>query len=89
MTQAYSNVYFLVLLRGVDILACTWIWRDYDITISSMCGLQLRTAKPAWWAKILGNTLNWLQAGHCESAIIADTDRCQQALNILNGNTNP
>jgi hypothetical protein len=85
MTQAYSNVYFLVLLRAVDILACSWIWRDYDITISSMCGLQLRTAKPAWWAKILGNTLNWLQAGHCESAIIADTDRCQQALSILQG----
>lgn len=81
--MTYRNTYFLVLLRAIDILACSWIWRDYDITISSMCGLELRKAQPAWWARWLGGLLNKLQAGHCESAIIADTDRCREALSIL------
>jgi hypothetical protein len=85
MTQPYNNVYFLVLLRGVDILFCTWIWRDYDITISSMCGLELRKPDPKWWAVLLGGALNKIQAGHCESAIVADTARAMAALIILKG----
>jgi hypothetical protein len=83
MTQAYSNGYFLVLLRAVDVLACTWIWRDYDITISSMTGLELRKPAPARWARILGWVLNHLQTGHCELAIAADELRCLEALKIL------
>lgn len=80
-----NNTYFLVLARSVDILACSWIWRDYDITISSMCGLELRKPAPARWAKILGGALNWLQTGHCESAIAADITRCKAALGVLGG----
>ncbi len=83
MTSKYSQAYFLVLLRAVDILFCTWIWRNYDITISSMCGLELRRPLPKWWARWLGGVLNWIQPGHCESAIIADTARCLSALVIL------
>ena len=84
MPKVYnSNAYFLVVLRAVDILACTWIWRNYDITISSMCGLELRKFKPAWWAQMLGGFLNWLQPGHCESAIIADRARLIAAQVIL------
>lgn len=79
----YSNTYFMVLLRAVDILACTWIWRGYDITISAMCGLQLRTTAPARWARWLGGMLNWLQKNHCEMAISSDTLRCLQALKVL------
>ena len=78
-----SNTYFLVILRSVDILACSWIWRDYDITISSMCGLELRKAAPARWARWLGGVLNWLQKEHCEMAIASDMLRCMQALKVL------
>lgn len=79
----YSNSYAMVLARSLDILACSWIWRDYDITISSMTGLELRKSAPARWAKILGWCLNHLQANHCEQAIVADIARCTEALKIL------
>ena len=78
-----NNTYAMVLARAVDILACTLIWRDYDVTISSMCGLQLRTATPALWARILGWTLNHLQANHCELAILADLQRAKTTLQML------
>lgn len=81
----FNNSYGLVIARALDILACTWIWRDYDITISSMTGLELRKPAPARWARLLGWVLNNLQAGHCESAIVADRERCKAALEILGG----
>jgi hypothetical protein len=83
MSTGYNNAYFFVILRGVDIVACTWIWRDYDITISSMAGLELRKPKPALWARLLAGFLNWLQKNHCEQAIAADTLRALQALKVL------
>ncbi len=83
MTNAYSNAYYLVLARTIDIMLCGWIWRDYDITISSMTGLELRKSAPARWARLLGGFLNWLQKGHCEAAIAADTIRLYQAAAIL------
>lgn len=79
----YSNTYLLVIARSIDILACSWVWRDYDITISSMCGLELRKPRPASWARILGWCLNHIQANHCELAIVADRQRSSQALRIL------
>ena len=84
VSEPYSNAYFLVLLRGVDILFCTWAWRDYDITISSMCGLELRKGSAGTrWMQALGRALNWLQANHCELAISADKARLTQAAAIL------
>jgi hypothetical protein len=80
---AYSNSYVMVLARTIDILLCGWVWRDYDVTISSMTGLELRKPTPRAWARILGWILNHLQARHCEMAIIADRERAQQALAIL------
>lgn len=78
-----NNSYGMVLARSVDILACSWIWRDYDITISSMAGLEMRKPKPKLWARILGGALNLLQNGHCEMAIAADKTRAQGALQTL------
>ena len=78
-----SNAYAMVLARAVDIFACTLLWRDYDVTISSMCGLQLRTASPALWARLLGGTLNTLQTNHCELAIAADLQRAKTTLQML------
>ncbi len=85
----FSKSYGVLLARAVDVLLCTWIWRDYDITISSMTGLELRRSNPIWWAKGLGWVLNKIQSGHCEKAIAADTARAQAALAILTGKVNP
>lgn len=79
----YSNSYVMVLARTIDILACGWIWRTYDITISSMCGLELRNNVPKKWAVFLGWVLNTIQANHCEQAIAADIERAMQALGKL------
>jgi hypothetical protein len=81
----YDNSYLFVLMRSLDILTGSWIWRDYDITVSSMTGLALRNPSPPRWARILGGFLNWLQTNHCELAIQADLLRCQQAEAILFG----
>lgn len=85
----YNNSYGMVIARTIDILACSWVWRDYDITISSMTGLELRKPNAARWAKILGGFLNFLQANHCELAIAADEMRANQALSILHDNSRP
>jgi hypothetical protein len=82
---SYNNSYGVVLARTVDILLCGWIWRDYDITISSMAGLAMRAIRPPLWAHLLHVLLNRIQANHCELAIQADIERCQQALKMLNG----
>lgn len=75
-----NNSYTMVIARTIDIMFCGWIWRNYDITISSMCGLELRKGAAAKrWAKILGGFLNKCEAGHCELAILADIARLQEA----------
>ncbi len=84
-----QNTYAWVLARTIDILLCGWVWRDYDITISSMCGLELRRPLPAWWARVLGGALNFCFKGHCEKAIAADTQRATEALAILSGAVRP
>jgi hypothetical protein len=83
------NSYGLVIARSVDILACSWIWRDYDITISSMAGLELRKPAPARWARVLGGILSKLQTNHCELAIVADLARVVAAEAILTGKVKP
>jgi hypothetical protein len=80
-----NNAYVTVLARAVDIVCCTIIWRNYDVTISSMCGLELRKPNPAWWAKILGGMLNKIQANHCELAIQADLLRATSTIGMLLG----
>ncbi len=83
-TTPYDNSYVFVLARTIDILFCGWIWRQYDLTISAECGLELRKATPRIWAIVLGRWfLNKLQANHCELAIQADRYRAHAALQIL------
>jgi hypothetical protein len=79
----YSKGYAIVLARSVDIMLAGWVWRTADVTISSLCGLELRKPAPRKWARILGWILNHLQRNHCELAIQADRERAQQALQIL------
>jgi hypothetical protein len=78
-----NNTYAFLLVRAVDVLGCAWIWRQVDVTISSMAGLELRNPQPKTWAKILGGALNWIQKGHCEMAIQGDIQRAQDALKLL------
>lgn len=75
--------YISKVLLYFDIFVCALIWRDADITISSMTGLELRKTTPRIWALVLGGALNRIQRGHCESAIIHDIGRAQTALRIL------
>jgi hypothetical protein len=86
---AYNRSYAVTVARAIDILAATLWRRDYDITISSLCGLELRKAAPARWARILGAFLNWLETNHCELAIKADLQRLAEAQAILTGMAKP
>ena len=79
MNQGYA----VVILRNIDLFFAGIIWRDYDITISAHCGLELRKPSPRLWARVLGGALNKIQANHCEFAIAADADRAKSALSLL------
>lgn len=87
--MAFNNSYGVLLARTIDVLTCSWIWRDYDITISSMTGLELRKPAPARWARILGWCLNHIEPHHCEMAIAADLLRAQTAQAVLTGKEKP
>lgn len=78
-----NNGYAFKFLIAIDIFVCSIVWRDPDITISSMCGLELRKPAPRWWARWLGGALNKIQTNHCESAIGGDQTRALAALKIL------
>lgn len=79
----YNRGFGVVVARAIDILFAAVIWRDYDITISSLTGLELRKPNPRWWARALGWSLDHLSKGHCEGAIKADIFRAREALTLL------
>lgn len=67
-----------------DILTFSLFKRQYDVTISSWCGLEMRKGVTGnQFGRALGWVLNRLQANHCEEAITADTARAQAALIYL------
>ena len=71
------------VLFFLDLFICGLIWRMPDITISSMCGLELRRPNPAWWAKAISDFCDVFEADHCEKAIAADAERAHSALQTL------
>lgn len=79
----FNNAWAIVILRALDVFWACVIWRDYDVTISSYTGLDLRKPKPQRWSRMLGWVLEHIQKGHCEGAIKADIERCKTALAIL------
>lgn len=87
--MSYNRSYWLTFWRSVDLFFACLIFRDYDITISSFTGLEMRKASPRWWARVLNWFLNRIQKGHCEIAIAADTERAQESLKILTGVVQP
>lgn len=59
------------------------LWsRNFDITISSQCGLYWRKGPPLFW-RLLHHALNALQPGHCEAAMAGDRARALAALKLL------
>jgi hypothetical protein len=60
------------------------LWsRDFDITISSQCGLYWRKGNPPVFWHVLHIGLNLLQKDHCELALLGDLARAQAAIKLL------
>lgn len=60
------------------------LWsRDFDITISSQCGLYWRKGNPPAFWHLLHVVLNALQKNHCEDALKGDLTRAQSAIKLL------
>jgi hypothetical protein len=60
------------------------LWsRDFNITISSQCGLYWRRGNPPVFWSLLHRLLNTLQPGHCELAMAGDLARAQAAIKLL------
>jgi len=72
------NTWLVKVLLAADVFFCSIIWRDPNITISSMTGLERRKIAPRWWAKLMP-----LTKAHCEGAITHDIWRAQEALRRL------
>jgi hypothetical protein len=88
--MAWANTYTHALAIAADMFGSAILWanKTADVTISSVCGLELR--REALGQKsatqrlvILGKVLNWIQPGHCEMAIAADMSRLETARTFL------
>lgn len=80
-----SGTYTRILATSVDILLAAAVWRQYDITISSHCGLALRNPSGNRLLRGLGRLLNTIQRNHCELAIQGDMERAKEAITALWG----
>ncbi len=79
-----TGAYWFKFILGVDMLGAAILFRDPDVTISSMTGLALRRTTPPIWAIVLGRWfLNRLQKDHCELAIVHDIMRAKGAIKLL------
>lgn len=87
--MTYNRGYFVTVLRSIDLFVACLIWKDYDITISSFTGLEMRKAYPRRWARALNWFLDKLETNHCELAIEADITRASKSLQILTGAVQP
>lgn len=84
--MSWDQTYTHALAIGADMLGSEVAFSNdgADITISSMCGLELRKrtlGQPYSQSLVdLGEALNKIQLDHCELAITADLVRCQTAI---------
>ncbi len=83
--MGFQRGYAYKVLLYLDILGCSVIWRDPDVTISSETGLAMRKPNPPRWAKVLNAVLNRIQPNHCQLAIQDDIDRAKRAIVYLGG----
>ena len=60
------------------------LWsRDFDLTISSQCGLYWKRGNPPLFWSVLHRILNGLQKDHCEQACLGDLARARVAIKEL------
>lgn len=79
-----TGAYWFKFLLYLDIFVGSLFARDPDVTISSYCGLALRS-KGNLGLRILGKGLNAISRNHCENAIASDIARAKSAITRLGG----
>lgn len=82
--MSWSNTYTHTVVIGVDILTASIFWNTSNVTVSSLCGLELRRGYKHTPLALLGALLNKISKNHCELAIQADLGRQAKATLLLN-----
>lgn len=80
-----GKAYWFKFLVYLDIFVGSLFARDPDVTISSYCGLALRSPAGNRFLRGLGRILNTISRNHCEQAIASDIARAQAAIGRLRG----
>ena len=84
--MSWQGTWTYIVARSADVFTASVIWNEADVTVSSICGLELRAgSKGDPTLQRLGRFLNRLQKNHCELAIAADLARAQAAVKMLTG----
>ena len=83
--MSWSNTFTGIVAISADIFTASVLWKHEDVTVSSLCGLELRKPGGIWSLHIIGNWLNGIQRNHCELAIASDIERAKGALKLLGG----
>lgn len=83
--MSWSGTYTHTLAIAADMGTASIFWNREDVTVSSLCGLELRKPAGNWFLRALGRLLNRVQANHCELAIAADRARAQSTIALLGG----
>lgn len=87
--MAWQNTYSFTLAVATDVLTASIFWNRKDVTVSSLAGMAIRAGKTKSLLGRIGKILNWIQTGHCESAIAYDTQVAQQTIAFLSSNQAP
>ena|ERR1700759_2204876 len=82
LNKITGKTYIAKALLAFDYFVCVLWSRDFDLTISSRCGLYWRKDPPLFWY-VLHEALNTLQTDHCELAIASDYQRALGATKLL------
>lgn len=78
-----GKTYVAKALLAFDYFVSVLWSRDFDLTISSRCGLYWKSGhEPLFWY-LLYRALNALQPCHCELAMAGDLARAQAAIKLL------
>lgn len=71
------------VLVALDMLLCVVWTRDADVTISAMLDVKVNERSVNWFEKLVYNTLNRVEADHCNKARLNDIGRAQAAIEVL------
>lgn len=88
--MSWSSTYTHAIAIAADMLGAAFLWsnRVADVTISSVCGIELRKAAKGMTPVsgrlvVLGRALNAIDTDHCEKALEADLERLDTARAFL------